>query len=138
MATPALPASELPLQTILPPERDVRALDGQPVLVLTSKRVPVSLGKIRVSPLSMGTAGVRVEIAFRTDALECALGVPPARISALIESFDGFEYRHLLPDGDKVWLPHESPREPGLQTAAALIEAFPLPPNCRLGGVAAE
>jgi hypothetical protein len=117
-------------------EREIEKMDGQPVLVLTHSGMPVSLGRLRISqPLKP-----RIELLFETETMACALGIPLERAAILHASFDGSQYRHRLPEGDAVWLPH--PHIPVKQEPptgrADLVETYPLPPSTRLIGPSME
>ena len=120
-------------------ENEIAAMHNQPVLVVTHRDVPVSLGRIRVSQPLKGATGPRVEIHFETETMACALGVPLERLQSLRASFDGEQYRHRLPEGDGVWLPpSELGPNPAPPPAPPAVETFPLPPKARLIGPSEE
>ena len=112
--------------------RDIEAMHGKPVLVLTHGGRPISLGRIRVSRPISSAAVPRIEIVFETETLACAIGVPYDRAAQLHRTFDGEQFVHRLPEGDRVWL-EDPPPAAKSNSAAPVIETFPLPTNSKLG-----
>lgn len=124
------------------PHSQLRALHDQMVTVLTSTGVPVAVGRLQ---LIEARSGPWVELNFKTQVVRCSITLLPEEVERLRESYDGEGYRHILPDGDKLWraeLPAVRIEEAAKPTAALeeneLVETFPLPPSAKLGALIPE
>lgn len=121
------------------PHAQLRALHDQTVTVLTSTGVPVAVGRLQFIE---ARSGPWLELNFKTQVVRCSITLLPEEVERLHESHDGEGYRHILPDGDKLWraeLPvvrvEEAAKPTGAREENGLVETFPLPPSAKLGAL---
>ena len=114
---------------------DIRAAHEKMVTVVTYAGLPIAVGRLQV--VEAGSS-LSVELSFKTEVVRCTLVLLPDEVAALLKTEQAEVYRHVLPEGDKLWravLPDEpvSKEAPPREEEPAIVETYPLPPASRLG-----